>query len=86
MLTWPPEDHQSETGWLVRTIDGVPVDSTRVMHVDEDFLAAATNAALGAVLAHEGFHVLEHSHDTTETYPYTTWPFSLQNQCVGVQG
>jgi len=53
-----------------------------VIHVDEDFLSQATTAALGGLLAHEAFHRLGYAPHPGESYPYTSWPYSVQDQCV----
>ncbi len=73
-------DHNSQGG-LFTPNDGSP--PYYVVHIDQDFLDAATVQALGAILVHQGFHLDGYSHPVTERYPYATPPFNLQDTCVG---
>ena len=68
-------------GGLYTPNDGSP--PYYVVHIDQDFLDASTVQALAAVLTHEGFHLAGYSHSSTDSYPYTTHPFNLQDKCVG---
>ena len=63
---------------------GIHPDGYPVVHIDDDFLRAATTRGLAGLLAHEGFHLAGYkNHKSDETYPYTTFPYSIQSQCVG---